>query len=65
MSIGSSAAVLPVNICGNFFIGAGAAVTKSITIAGTYVGSPARKVKYNAVDDTSRRLGNTTFKLET
>ncbi|MBX9780712.1 MAG: N-acetyltransferase [Chitinophagaceae bacterium] len=41
VSIGSNATVLPVNICDNAVIGAGAVVTKDILIAGTYAGNPA------------------------
>jgi len=44
VSIGSNATVLPVSICDNVVIGAGAVVTKNITEAGVYVGNPARKI---------------------
>ncbi len=43
VSIGSNATILPVSICNNVVIGAGAVVTKNITKAGVYVGNPARK----------------------
>jgi len=45
VSIGSNATILPVTICDNVVIGAGAVVTKNITIAGTYAGNPARLIK--------------------
>ena len=42
VSIGSGATILPVRICDNVVVGAGAVVTKDIAIAGSYVGNPAR-----------------------
>ena len=42
VSIGSNATILPVNICDNVVIGAGAVVTKDIVKSGVYVGNPAR-----------------------
>lgn len=42
VSIGSGATLLPVEICDNVVIGAGAVVTKSITRPGVYAGNPAR-----------------------
>lgn len=45
VSIGSNATILPVEICDNVVIGAGAVVTKSISESGTYAGNPARKIK--------------------
>ena len=42
--IGSNATILPVDICNDVIIGAGAVVTKNITKAGTYAGNPARKI---------------------
>ncbi len=42
VSIGSGATVLPVKICDDVVIGAGAVVTKDIAIAGSYAGNPAR-----------------------
>lgn len=44
VSIGSNATILPVSICDNVVIGAGAVVTKNITEAGVYVGNPAKKI---------------------
>lgn len=43
--IGSNATILPVRICDDVVIGAGAVVTRDITQSGTYVGNPARKLK--------------------
>lgn len=45
VSIGSNATILPVTICDNVVIGAGAVVSKDITEPGVYVGNPARKIK--------------------
>ena len=42
--IGSNATTLPVEICNNVIIGAGAVVTKNIIQPGTYAGNPARKI---------------------
>lgn len=42
VSIGSNATILPVSICDDVVIGAGAVVTKNITMPGTYAGNPAR-----------------------
>ena len=44
VSIGSNATILPVSICSNVAIGAGAVVTKDITEPGKYAGNPARKL---------------------
>jgi acetyltransferase-like isoleucine patch superfamily enzyme len=44
VSIGSNATILPVNICDNVIIGAGAVVTKNIAEPGVYAGNPARKI---------------------
>ena len=45
VSIGSNATILPVSICDNVVIGAGAVVTKDITEPGIYAGNPARKLR--------------------
>lgn len=45
VSIGSNATILPVKICDEVVIGAGAVVTKDITEKGTYVGNPAKKLR--------------------
>ncbi|MGY4383076.1 acetyltransferase-like isoleucine patch superfamily enzyme [Pedobacter sp. UYP24] len=42
VSIGSNATILPVEICNHVVIGAGAVVTKSISVPGVYAGNPAR-----------------------
>jgi acetyltransferase-like isoleucine patch superfamily enzyme len=44
VSIGSNATILPVTICDNVVIGAGAVVTKNITESGTYIGNPAKRL---------------------
>ena len=44
VSIGSNATILPVNICSNVVIGAGAVVTKDIIEPGVYAGNPARPI---------------------
>lgn len=45
VSIGSNATIMPVTICSNVVIGAGAVVTKSITESGVYAGNPARLLR--------------------
>jgi len=45
VSIGTNATVLPVTICDNVVIGAGAVVTKDISTPGIYVGNPARLLR--------------------
>ena len=49
VSIGSNATLLPVEICDDVVIGAGAVVTRDIAISGTYAGNPARLLKSNTV----------------
>ena len=45
VSIGSNAAILPVEICDHVVIGAGTVVTKNITEPGVYAGNPAKKIE--------------------
>ncbi len=45
VSIGSNATILPVTICDEVVIGAGAVVTKNITEPGIYAGNPAKKLR--------------------
>jgi acetyltransferase-like isoleucine patch superfamily enzyme len=42
VSIGSGAVILPVTICDDVVVGAGAVVTKDIAVPGSYAGNPAR-----------------------
>lgn len=44
VSIGSNATILPISICDDVVIGAGAVVTKDIIEPGTYIGNPAKKL---------------------
>ncbi|MDT4740703.1 acyltransferase [Bradyrhizobium sp. WYCCWR 12699] len=44
VSIGSNATILPVRICDDVVVGAGAVVTRDITVPGFYVGNPARRL---------------------
>ncbi len=45
VSIGTNTTILPVTICDHVVIGAGAVVTKDITVPGFYVGNPARLLR--------------------
>ena len=45
VSIGSGATILPVTICDDVVIGAGAVVTKNIVLPGVYAGNPARLIR--------------------
>jgi acetyltransferase-like isoleucine patch superfamily enzyme len=45
VSIGSNATILPVKICSDVVIGAGAVVVKEITQPGIYAGNPARLLR--------------------
>jgi acetyltransferase-like isoleucine patch superfamily enzyme len=42
VSIGSNVTILPVSICDDVVIGAGAVVTRDIEVPGIYAGNPAR-----------------------
>ena len=44
VSIGTNATIMPVSICDDVVIGAGAVVTKDITDPGTYAGNPALRL---------------------
>lgn len=45
VSIGSNATILPVEVCDHVVIGAGAVVTRNITVPGTYAGNPAQLIR--------------------
>src|SRR5213596_357818 len=45
VSVGTNSTILPVTICDQVVIGAGAVVTKDITIPGIYAGNPARLLR--------------------
>jgi acetyltransferase-like isoleucine patch superfamily enzyme len=45
VSIGSNATILPVTICDDVVIGAGAVVTQDIAEPGIYAGNPARLIR--------------------
>jgi acetyltransferase-like isoleucine patch superfamily enzyme len=45
VSVGTNATILPVTICDQVVIGAGAVVTKDIAQSGIYVGNPARLLR--------------------
>jgi acetyltransferase-like isoleucine patch superfamily enzyme len=45
VSIGTNATILPGRICDGVVIGAGAVVTKDITVPGIYAGNPARLLR--------------------
>lgn len=45
VSIGSNATIMPVAICNDVVIGAGAVVTRAINEAGVYAGNPARLLR--------------------
>ena len=52
VSIGSNASILPVTICNNVVIGAGAVVTKDIIVPGVYAGNPARRIENTSITTT-------------
>ena len=45
VSIGSNATLLPVSVCDDVVIGAGAVVTRDINEPGTYAGNPAKRLR--------------------
>jgi acetyltransferase-like isoleucine patch superfamily enzyme len=45
VSVGTNATILPVTICDQVVIGAGAVVTKDIAVPGIYAGNPARLLR--------------------
>lgn len=45
VSIGTNATILPVRICNDVVVGAGAVVTRDITEPGIYAGNPARLLR--------------------
>jgi acetyltransferase-like isoleucine patch superfamily enzyme len=51
VSVGSNATILPVSICDDVVIGAGAVVAKNIDKPGIYVGNPARFLR--AIEEVS------------
>lgn len=50
--IGSNATILPVGICSDVVIGAGAVVTKDIDTPGVYAGNPARLLRARSNEET-------------
>lgn len=45
VSIGTNATILPVRICDDVVIGAGAVVTADVSVPGIYAGNPARMIR--------------------
>lgn len=52
VSIGSNATIMPVDICSDVVIGAGAVVVKPITKPGIYAGNPAKFMRAIAQDQS-------------
>lgn len=50
VSIGSNATLMPVSVCDDVVIGAGAVVTRDINAPGTYAGNPARLLRAHGPD---------------
>jgi acetyltransferase-like isoleucine patch superfamily enzyme len=53
VSIGTNATILPVRICDNVVIGAGAVVTRDILVPGIYAGNPARRIRSLKVEESA------------
>jgi acetyltransferase-like isoleucine patch superfamily enzyme len=45
VSIGTNATILPVSIADGVVVGAGAVVTRDLTVRGIYAGNPARLIR--------------------
>jgi acetyltransferase-like isoleucine patch superfamily enzyme len=59
VSIGTNTTILPVEICDHAVIGAGAVVTKDVTVPGIYAGNPARllrRLPHKPTPNSSRPL---------
>jgi acetyltransferase-like isoleucine patch superfamily enzyme len=54
VSIGSNSTILPVTICDDAVVGAGAVVTKDINEPGIYAGNPARLLRRLSAEITDR-----------
>jgi acetyltransferase-like isoleucine patch superfamily enzyme len=50
VSIGSNATIMPVEICDDVVVGAGAVVTRSITVPGIYAGNPAKLLRASHIN---------------
>ncbi len=57
VSIGSNATILPVRICADTVIGAGAVVTRDIVAPGVYAGNPARLLRSLRKQPAAGRAG--------
>lgn len=49
VSVGTNATILPISVCDNVVVGAGAVVTRDIVVPGYYAGVPARMMTSNAI----------------